>query len=245
MIGGMVLNRLEIYKNDNYVLNDAFDQAVMNIHILKRQNGYKSFLLCGCEAGDGTTTVAINLAAALASSGCKTVLIDGDMRKKNNYKRLNESVTYGLSDYLINRTSIENIIYDTTTENLYYIPCGELIDNPTRLLCSAKLDEVRNKLSEEYDFIIYDMPAVSAATDAKVISVSVDAVILVSSIDKTSKKGLVNAANALMEISVNLVGTIINKMDMKQYATYNENYDYFRNEKYVDKKRVNKRKNSD
>ncbi|WP_026494399.1 CpsD/CapB family tyrosine-protein kinase [Butyrivibrio sp. WCD3002] len=239
------MNRLEIYKNDNYVLNDAFDQAVMNIYILKRQNGYKSFLMCGCEAGDGTTTVAINLAAALASSGCKTVLIDGDMRKKNSYKRLNESVTFGLSDYLLNRTSIDNIIYETTTENLYYIPCGELIDNPTRLLCSSKMDEVRNKLSMDYDFIIYDMPAVNAATDAKVVAVSVDAVVLVSSMGKTSKKGVVDAANALVEIKANLVGTIINKLDMKQYASYNENYDYFRNEKYVDKKRISKRKNSD
>ena len=51
------MNKLEIYKSDNYILNDAFDQSVMNLHILKKQNGYKSFVICGCEAGDGTTTV--------------------------------------------------------------------------------------------------------------------------------------------------------------------------------------------
>ena len=82
------MNKLEIYKSDNYILNDAFDQSVMSLHILRKQNGYKSFVICGCEAGDGATTVAINLAAGLASSGWRTVLIDGDMRKKNRYKRL-------------------------------------------------------------------------------------------------------------------------------------------------------------
>ena len=77
------MNKLDIYKNENYILNDAFDQAVVNIHIQKEQNGYKTYTICGCEPGDGSTTVAINLAAALANSGWKTVLVDGDMRKKN------------------------------------------------------------------------------------------------------------------------------------------------------------------
>lgn len=229
------MNKLEIYKSDNYVLNDAFDQSVMNLHILKKQNGYKSFVICGCETGDGATTVAINLAAGLASSGWKTVLIDGDMRKKNRYKRLNENAGVGLSDYLMNKAEFKKIIYETTTENLFYIPCGELIDNPVRLLCSNKMTEVKDELSKSYDFIIYDMPAVNAAKDAKVLAVNVDATIIVSAIGETSKKGLVDAANALTEVKANLIGTIINKTDMDQYVSYNKDYDYFQNEKYIKK----------
>ncbi len=231
------MKKLDIYKNDNYILNDAFDQAVMNLHILKKQNGYKSFVVCGCEAGDGTTTVAINLAAALAGSGWKTVLIDGDMRKKNRYKRLNENASEGLSDYLMDRVSLDKIIYETTTDNLVYIPCGELIDNPVRLLCSSKMNVAKEELSESYDFIIYDMPAVNAAMDAKVISVNVDATILVSAVGDTTKKGLVEAANALLKVKANLIGTIVNKVDMSQYASYNKDYDYFQNEKYAKNKK--------
>ncbi|MCR4792401.1 MAG: CpsD/CapB family tyrosine-protein kinase [Lachnospiraceae bacterium] len=226
------MEKLEIYKNDNYVLNDAFDQVVMNLHIQHKQNGYKSFVICGCEAGGGTTTVAINLAAALAFSGFKTVLIDGDMRKKNAYKRLNEAAQGGLSDYLLGMMNLDKVVYATTTDNLFYIPCGKLIDNPTRLLCSNKMEEVSKQLSEEYDFVLYDMPAVVAATDAKVVAVGADAVILVSAIGKTPKKALVAAANSLAEINANLIGTIINKMDMNQYRYQNEDYDYFEKEKY-------------
>lgn len=229
------MKRLEIYRNDNYVLNDAFDQAVMNLHILKKQNGYKSFLICGCEAGNGTTTVAINLAAALASSGWKTVLIDGDMRKKNRYKRLNENVSEGLSDYLMDRVSLDQVICETTTENLSYIPCGELIDNPVRLLCSNKMNVARNELADTYDFIIYDMPAINAAMDAKVIAVNVDATILVSAIGDTTKRGLVDAANALTEVKANLIGTIVNKLEMDEYVASNADYDYFQNERYAKK----------
>lgn len=229
------MEKLEIYKNDNYVLNDAFDQAVMNLHIQKKQNGYSSFVICGCEPGNGTTTVAINLAAALASSGYKTVLIDGDMRKKSRYKHLNENFSLGLSDFLMGKTQLNGVIFETTTKNLSYIPCGELIDNPVRLLCSNKMSEAKEELSKSYDYIIFDMPAVNAAMDAKVIAVSVDAVILVSSIGKTSKKGLIYAANYFAEVNANLIGTIINKTDMDQYRAYNEDYDYFQKEKYIKK----------
>ena len=235
------MKKLDIYKNDNYILNDAFDQAVMNLHILKKQHGYKSFVICGCEAGNGTTTVAINLAAALADSGWKTVLIDGDMRKKNRYKRLNENSSFGLSDYLMSKAKLESIIYETTTQNLSYIPCGELIDNPVRLLCSGKMNEVRNELAEQFDYIIYDMPAINAAMDAKVIAVNADATMLVTSVGSTSKKGLIDAANTLTEVNANLIGTIINKLDMDQYISYHEDYDYFENEKYARKKTKKKK----
>lgn len=234
--------KLEIYKSDNYILNDAFDQVVMNLHIQKKQNGYKSFVICGCEAGDGVTTVAINLAASLASSGHKTVLIDGDMRKKNRYKRLNENASDGLSDFLLGRAKLDKVVYETTTDNLSYIPCGELIDNPVRLLCSDKMNEVKEQLASTYDFIIFDMPAVNAAMDAQVIAVNVDAAILVSAIGETSKKGLIEAFNAMADVKANVVGTIINKIDMEQYASYHEDYDYFQNEKYLKKMPKNKRK---
>lgn len=235
------MNKLEIYKSEDFVLNDAFDQAVMNIHILKKQNGYKSFVVCGCETGDGATTVAINLAAALAGSGWKTVLIDGDMRKKNNYKRLSEKVSVGLSDYLIGKATFDEIIYETTTDNLSYIPCGELINNPVRSLCSAKMNDVKEELSVSFDYIIFDMPAINAAMDAKVIAVNTDATILVTSIGKTSKKGLVEAANSLIEVNANLIGTIINKTDMDQYISTHEDYDYFQNERYLKNRKKRKK----
>jgi capsular exopolysaccharide synthesis family protein len=232
------VEKLEIYKNDNFILNDAFDQVVMNLHILKKQSGYKSFVICGCEAGDGATTVAINLAAALAGSGLKTVLIDGDMRKKNRYKRLNENATLGLSDYLTDGASLSEILYETTTDNLFYIPCGKLIDNPVRILCSKNMEEVRDELANNYEYIIYDMPAINAAMDAKVIAVNSDATILVSSIGVTEKRRLVEAANMLKEVNANLIGTIINRTDMEQYKASHADYDYFRNEKYVKKAKM-------
>lgn len=229
------MNKLEIYRNNNFELNDAFDQAVMNIHIQHEQNGYKSFVLCGCEAGNGTTTVAINLAAALASSGKNTVLIDGDMRKKNGHKHLNEKTVYGLANYLTDNTDLNKIIYETDLDKLSYIPCGDSIDNPIRSLCSDKMENAIEELNKRFDYIIYDMPAIDIAMDAKVMSVKADACILVSAMNHTSKRGLVAAANTLVDCKANLIGTIINKTDMDEYRRFRKHYDYFESERYAKK----------
>ena len=226
--------KLDIYRNRDYKLNDAFDQAVMNIHILRERKGYKTFTICGCEPGDGTTTVAINLAAALASSGWKTVLVDGDMRKKNMFKRLNEETTIGLSNYLTEQVTINEIIYETTTDMLSYIPCGDLTNNPVRLLCSTKMDEAKKALMERFDFVIFDMPAMNAAMDANVMAVKSDACILVVASGETSKKGLASAVNTLKEEDANLLDVIINKTEMDEYKRYRKDYDYFKKERYVE-----------
>ena len=226
--------KLDIYRNRDYKLNDAFDQTVMNIHILREKRGYKTLTICGCEPGDGATTVAINLAAALASSGWKTVLVDGDMRKKNMFKRLNEETTLGLSNYLNEQATINEVIYETTTDMLSYIPCGDLINNPVRLLCSNKMDDVKKELEEKFDYVIYDMPAMNTAMDANVVAVKSDACILVVASGETSKKGLATAANTLMQEEANLIGVIVNKTEMGEYKRYRKDFDYFKKERYVE-----------
>lgn len=226
--------KLDIYKNTDYKLNDAFDQTVMNIHIQREKKGYKTFTICGCEPGDGSTTVAINIAAGLAASGWNTVLVDGDMRKKNMFKRLNEETTMGLSNYLNEQVSLDEVIYETTTEQLSYIPCGDLTNNPVRLLCSMKMEETLKKLEERFDFIIFDMPAMNAAMDANVMAVKSDASILVVASGETSKKGLSLAVKTLQEEEANLIGVIVNKTEMDEYKKYRKNFDYFKKERYAE-----------
>lgn len=236
--------KLDIYKNTDYKLNDAFDQAVMNIHIQREKKGYKLFTVCGCEPGDGATTVAINLAAGLASSGWNTVLVDGDMRKKNTFKRLNADTTAGLSNYLNDTVDIDKVIYETTTEQLDYIPCGDLINNPVRLLCSAKMEEVKKELMDRYDFVIFDMPALNAAMDANVMAVKSDACILVVASGETTKKGLTKAVKILEEDEVNLLGVIVNKTDKDEYKRYRKDFDYFKKERYAENAKYAIKKNN-
>ena len=141
------MEKKEIYRNRDQILNDAYDRVAAEIHIKKQQNGYKTFLVVGCESGVGSTTVAISLATSMALAGWKTVLIDADMRKRAVDKRLTENIDVGLSDYLTGEMDYSAILTKTNYECLDYISSGNYTQNAVSLLCSsnvvALLDELK------------------------------------------------------------------------------------------------------
>jgi len=231
------MKQIELYRNEDETLKNAYDRAVVEIHLKKRLNGYRSILLCGTEPKAGTTTISINLAISLAASGWKTLLIDCDMRKRSEYKRLNDTVEFGLSDYLSSKTEFADIIYPTNWKLLHYIPCGSFDERAIRLLCSARMDEMMNQLYKVYDFIIYDMPALSTVPDVNVMAVKCDGVILVAAIGQTEKSSLYDAKVRFEEIGAKTIGTIVNKTPMDEYKKHLRNYDYFSKEQYNKKKR--------
>ncbi|MDD5934267.1 MAG: CpsD/CapB family tyrosine-protein kinase [Clostridiales bacterium] len=224
---------LDLYRHKNQTLNDAFDRIVVNIHLQKQKNGYKSFLLVGTEPMVGTTTIAINLAISLSVSGWKTILIDGDMRKDIEFKRLNEEAEINLSDYLSGHAEQEDIIYDTNWELLDYIPCVGKEESPVRLLCSTQMELLLKNLEEEYDFIIFDLPSMNSAVDSHILAAKCDAVCLVASLGDSSKTSLFDAKKTLDGIGANTIGVIANKVDKREYKQHMKNFDYFKKYRYA------------
>lgn len=226
----------KIYKSENAMLSDAFDRTVAEIHIKKQQNGYKTFMITGCEPGVGTTTIAINLATSMAGAGWKTLLIDGDMRKRAGDKRLNEEINLGLSDYLNQKAELSQTIISTNIENMSYMSCGNSINNTISLICSAKLDEMFKVLKQDYDYIIVDMPAMTAAIDASVIATQTDATVLVTARGNATKKNIEDATEQLEKVNANILGIIVNRVEKDEYKRVMKDYDYFKNRRYRHKR---------
>ena len=225
---------INLYRCNDEIINDAYDRAVVNIYLQKEKNGYKSYLLCGSEAGVGTTSTSVELAISLSVAGWKTILVDGDLRKGNKYKRLNEENQVGLSDYVCGSASWEECIYQTNWDGLNYIPCGNAQkESPVRMLCSVSMDKVMKKLQEEYDFIIIDVPSLNSSVDAQILTVKTDASILVTALNSAKKKTLEEARKQLVAAGGNLIGVIENKVDMDEYKKYIKDYDYFKQKKYA------------
>lgn len=234
-------NIINLYRCENKIVNDAFDNIVANICLQKEKNGYKSFMLTGCEAGVGTTTITVELAISLSMAGWKTVLLDCDMRKVSAYKRLNEDLTKGLTDYVKSTATINDIICDTNWTLLDYIPCGSVEDeNPLRMLYSQNLTKLMSQLTEEYDYIILDVPSVNSSVDSHILSVKCDATLLVASLDGNSKQYLENSRDLLVKDGANLIGVIGNMVSLDQYKHYVKDYDYFNEKKYARRNRGKK-----
>ena len=192
--------KVELYQVKNETVNDAFDNMVVEVHLKKQMHGYQSFLLSGSEPGVGTTTMVINLAIAMAEAGRKTVILDIDMRKEQNYKRLNTEVEYGLAELLKDNGSLDKAVYATNQNKLDYIPAtGKVVENPVSLLCSNRMEELLEELKKEYDYIFIDMPSIYSAPDAKIIAGKVDGVIVVAAQGKTLKNHLKEQIGSLKE----------------------------------------------
>lgn len=231
------MKKIELYERKDMMLHDAFERIIVEIH-LKRQNfGYKTFVFTGCNVNAGTTTVAINLAIAMAKAGWKTILVDCDMRKIQEYKRLNEKAEEGngLGEFLSEECSIDDIIYETNQNNLSYIPSNGKHTEIINKLCSTQMSKLLKELDEKYDYIILDFPAVTSAIDANIIAGKADACILIAAIEETKKKQLNEAYNSLQQAGANVIGTIVNKVPKKEYKLCIEDYDYYKMKKYMEK----------
>ena len=225
---------IDLYRCKDEIINDAYDRAVVNIYLQKEKKGYKSFLLCGSEAGVGTTSTSVELAISLSVAGWKTILVDGDLRKGSRYKRLNEDVKQGLSDYICSDAQLEDCIYATNWDLLHYIPCGTAKEeSPVRMLCSVNMDIVMRRLHEQYDFVIIDVPSLNSSVDAQILAVKADASILVTALHSSKRRCLEEAKKQLVQAGGNLIGVVENKVDMEEYKKYIKDYDYFKQKKFA------------
>lgn len=236
---------INLYENDNQLVKSAIDKIVVEI-LGKNDNikTHQSLLLTACSPLAGTTSTCIGLGIAMANTGRKTLLIDCDVRKILKYKKLNEEITFGLSDYLSENLEQENstelVIYKTNIENLSYIPCGTHIDNPTRTLCSVKMESLLNEAKQRFDIVILDFPSLAIVPDAQVLFQNVDGIILLAALGETRKRQIKEAKMRIASAGEKYYGMIVNKIQLDTYRRNACDYDYY----FMDKKGEQKLNNS-
>jgi Mrp family chromosome partitioning ATPase len=108
------------------------------------------------------------------------------------------------------------------------------------MLYANNLQIFIKKSSQEYDYIIMDVPSISASVDSLILSVKADATILVAALDGQNKKYLENARKKLIKEGANVIGVIQNKVDVKEYRKYTKDYDYHLKKQYL----INHNRNS-
>lgn len=225
--------KIQLYSNTDQMLNDAIDRIVVEIHNKKESdNGAQKILLTGCGPQCGSTFVSIGLGISFAAAKWKTLIIDCDLHKVRELKKLNEKTGKGLSDFLLEEPSngtldFEEIIYSTNFENLSYIPCGKSATSPVRLFCSGMMKQLLQYVNGKYDYIIFDFPSVAVAPDAQILFGDVDGIILISALEGVTKRQIRDAKRKVQPFAEKYYGMIINKMDMDLYRKYVKRYDYY------------------
>lgn len=186
--------------------------------------------------GEGKSTTAVNLSYVLAENGKKVLLIDGDLRIPSIAKKMGIESAPGLTNLLMRFESRQLVSFQSSIlENWYIIPAGNIPPNPSELLGSAKMEKLLENLSEEFDYIIIDLPPVNIVSDALAISRYITGMILVVREEYTEKKEFEACSRQLELSNVKVLGCVMNGAktgsgSYGKYRRYYKKYKYYKSE---------------
>ena len=196
----------------------AFEQLKDNIIYSLPANEDQSGRIIGLTSaihGEGKTATTVNLGATLAEAGKKVVIIETDMRNPDVSKKLDVSSAPGLSDYLVhNDKNLAIIKHSGIHENLFVIPAGNVSQNPTKLLCSARMDMLIKMLSKQFEYVVVDLPSICADSTAAAVAQIVEGMLFVVREGYSSKREVANAIDELKRAEVKILGFVMNGLNL-------------------------------
>lgn len=191
---------LIVHLNPKSPRAESFRTLRTNIQFLSVGEGPKTFVLSSSGPAEGKSTTAANLALALAETGSKVALVDCDLRRPRVADYMGIEGAVGLTDVLIGRTAVADVLQRWGKTELYVLPSGQIPPNPSELLGSEMMDQLLTDLQQRVDVVILDAPPVLLVTDAVVVAAKTQGVIFVAAVGVTKKRAL-EAAVASLEIA--------------------------------------------
>jgi tyrosine-protein kinase Etk/Wzc len=177
-------------------------------------------------SGEGKTFVAVNLAAIISMLGKKTLLVGLDLRKPRIHRILGLDNKVGMSTYLSDISSFEEIIQPTQIENLWYVAAGPIPPNPAELIERAAMATFLGEAKKQFDYIILDTPPVAIVTDALLLSPHADIMLFVVRQRYSSRNTLHLIEEIHKNREMNISGIIVNDISMSGYYGYGLRYGY-------------------
>lgn len=202
---------------------DTFDEAFRilrtNLQFLE-VGGPSTFVITSSTGGEGKSTVTANLAAAIAANGLRVLVVDADLRRPQVHMNFGVEGGAGLTDVLIGRASLEDVVQPWQSDRLHVLASGRIPPNPSELLGSAPMHELMKRVEQEYDVVLYDSAPVLPVPDAAILSHHVGGVLVVASVGRAALDQVGHALNALARVNANVSGVVVNRMTMRGSAGY-------------------------
>jgi exopolysaccharide/PEP-CTERM locus tyrosine autokinase len=217
---------------------EAEQYKKLRARILKAtKNEFRNtIMVTSSDVSEGKTVTAINLAVSIAKEIDHTVLLaDCDLRNPTIHKYLGLECKYGISDYLADKVSLQEILIKTGIGKLVFLPGGDPPENPAELVSSEKMKRLVQELKIRYKdrYIIYDSSPVLVAADSLSLGSYMDGIVFVIQAARTSDK-TVKEAISLMK-GTNILGVVLNNVPHylagSAYPYYNR-YGYGRENYY-------------
>ncbi len=188
-------------------------------------------------AGDGKSTLALNLSISLAMSGKRTILIESDFRRPKVHKLTGVDNKRGVVDVLRGDSEVADAVQSTSVDSFFVMPCGSRPKDPAELLSRPEYEQLLEVLRQQYDYVIIDTPPVLAVTDPTSVAPRVDGVLIAMRLSRHTRDLGRRTLEQLRDVGATVSGIVINGVEesdgygygtyrYSDYQYYYKNYDY-------------------
>ncbi len=202
---------------------ESFRMLQTNLQFLNADNSLKVVVVSSSQAGEGKSTVAANLALAVAELGRRVLLVDADMRKPAQHQIWRQSNHEGLSNVLSSQCDYKSVTIEIQP-NLFLLTAGVIPPNPVVLLDSVQMSSTISEWSNSYDLVIIDAPPLTVAADAAILGTQADGLVFVLRPGVADKESVDYAQEILTQSRLKVLGMVLNGVDLDKQNRYNHYY---------------------
>jgi len=199
-----------VHDHPRSMIAEAFRRIRTNLQFSAPADQQRTILVTGPRPEDGKTTIACNLAMALAQGGRRVLLVDANFRRPALSRLLGKTKGPGLSNLLIGEGSLESFVVKTDLHSLDLLCSGPVPPNPAELIASEKAVAFLDQTKEKYDQVILDSAPVLLASDVLNLSTLVDGVILVVRANQNSRGVARRACRLFSDVGAHMFGAVLN-----------------------------------
>lgn len=191
-------------------------------------NASRAIVLTSSLPGEGKTTTSANLALMLADSGASICLIEGDLRRPRLLEYFGMDGSAGLTDVLIGRAEIDDVVQPYGERTLWLIGAGQLPPNPSELLGSPAMRDTMERLAKSFDYVLIDAPPLLPVTDAAVLARQVDGAVMIVGSGLVTRDQLSTSLERLANVGGRVMGIVLNRVSRAETpgGYYGYGYEY-------------------
>lgn len=209
---------------------EAYRILRTNIEFNRKNPDDNSITVVSGGAGEGKSTTLVNLAYVCAQGGYTTLMIDADLRRPRLHTHFDINNSVGLTNYLTTDLALEDVVLQTSVDNLYFLPSGILPADAAGILNSRRMSELLQDVKRKFDLVLVDSPPILGVSDASVLASEVDLTMVVVQHRKLPRNMLLRVKQAVENVGGQVIGVVLNNVDIRsdsQYQYYTSYYTYY------------------
>ncbi len=218
---------IEDLRDPKSELSEAYISIWSNLAFSTDHGLPKALAVTSTRPAEGKSTTSIALALAIARTGRRVLLIDGDMRSPSLDKLLNQSNMRGLSNYLSGDDDWRGLVQQLPFDNLSLLTTGPKPPSAAELLSSSRLSNLIQTISKEYDTVLVDAPPVLGLADAPLLARHVEGCVFVAEVESAPVREIKASIARLRGVQANVIGVVLTKLkERAQGYGYGYGYGY-------------------